>query len=493
MIKFLKQNHGLLILVIILLIAAFLRFYRISEYMTFLGDEGRDALIVKRILVDHDIPLLGPPTSVGNIYLGPLYYYMMSIPMAIFWLNPVAAAVMNALIGVSTVFLIFYLTKRWFGLVPAALSSFLYAISPVTVFYSRSSWNPNPAPFFALLMIVGMDKARETKNFWWFALSGIALAFAIQMHYLALILLPILGILWGYELVSWVKGKELKRFWLGTASAVVSFITLMSPLLIFDLKYNFMNWRAITAMFSSQNGSVGIGVVNFNKVGIIFNDLLVRRFMAGDNGLIAGLLSLLIISAIFWVIIKKKITWPYFAMGTWLIVGLIGLSFYHFQIYDHYLGFLNPVPYFLLGAFISNIPRRWVIISAVLIGLLLVPFNIKPTQILTQPNNQLQRTQEIAKYVIKQSDNKQFNFALLAKSNYDSAYQFYLEQYGHKPKVVPVEVTDQLFVVCEDKDCNPINNPKYEIAGFGMSKIENMTEFNGVKVYKLVSNPTGQP
>lgn len=491
--KFLKQHQQLLILAFILLVASFLRFYRLPEYMTFLGDEGRDVLMVKRILVDHDIPLIGPPTSVGSMYLGPLYYYMMAISMIFPWLNPVSAAFMNALIGISTVFLVFYLAKRWFGFVPAALSSFLYAISPVTIIYSRSSWNPNPAPFFALLMIVGLDKARETKNFWWFALSGVALAFAIQMHYLALILLPILGILWGYELLSWIKGEKIKNLWMGTFSAAASFLVLMSPLVIFDFKYNFMNWRAVSAMFSSQSGSAGIGMVNFNKVGIIFNDLLVRRFMAGDNGLVAGLLSLLIISAIFLVIIKKKVTWPYFALGIWLTIGLIGLSFYHFKIYDHYLGFLNPVPYLLLGAFVCNLKGRWVVVASILLALLLAPLNIVHTPLFSAPNDQLKKTQEIAKYVIEQSNNKPFNFALLAKSNYDSAYQFYLDQYGHKPKVVPIDITDQLFVVCEDKDCNPTNNPKYEIAGFGMSKVESMSEFAGVKVYKLVSNPTGKP
>ena len=107
--------------------------------MTFLGDEGRDALMIKRILVEWDIPLIGPPTSVGNMYLGPLYYYMMAIPMSISWLNPIAAAAQVALIGVLTVGLLYYLVRQWFGKIPAILVSFLYAISPVTIIYSRSS------------------------------------------------------------------------------------------------------------------------------------------------------------------------------------------------------------------------------------------------------------------------------------------------------------------------------------------------------------------
>ncbi len=130
----LKKNRiEVLIFVAILSLAAFFRFYRINEYMTFLGDEGRDALVVKRILVLHQTPLLGPPTSIGNMYLGPLYYYMMAFAMAFDFMNPVAAAVMVALIGTITVGMIYFLSRVWFGKQAAVVASLLYAFSSVTI------------------------------------------------------------------------------------------------------------------------------------------------------------------------------------------------------------------------------------------------------------------------------------------------------------------------------------------------------------------------
>src|SRR3989338_1948998 len=110
-----EQKTLFLLFILVLLLAAFLRFYKLSEYMTFLGDEGRDALIIKDMLINHHFPLIGPPTSVGNIYLGPLYYYMMAVSMVVFWLNPVASAGMNAAIGILTVAFIYYLGKSWFS------------------------------------------------------------------------------------------------------------------------------------------------------------------------------------------------------------------------------------------------------------------------------------------------------------------------------------------------------------------------------------------
>jgi len=45
--------------------------------MTFLGDEGRDVLIVYNIL-HGKLTLLGPTASVGGFFLGPIYYYLVT-------------------------------------------------------------------------------------------------------------------------------------------------------------------------------------------------------------------------------------------------------------------------------------------------------------------------------------------------------------------------------------------------------------------------------
>src|SRR3990167_10226236 len=201
--KLKDQKRLFLSLIFVLFLAAFLRFYKIEQFMIFLGDQGRDVLILKEMVKDFNFPFIGPSTSVGNIYLGPLYYYMMFIPMFLTNLNPASAAVMNAVIGVMSVFLIYYLGKVWFGRVGGLISSFLYAISPVAISYSNFSWNPNPLPFFALLTIFSIYRIEKTGNFLWVILTGASLAAALQMHYLALILIPVVAILWVHEV--WYK------------------------------------------------------------------------------------------------------------------------------------------------------------------------------------------------------------------------------------------------------------------------------------------------
>lgn len=507
MIKWIKQNRfEALVIFLILLLASFFRFYHLQEYMTFLGDEGRDVLVVKRILVDHDFPLLGPPTSVGDIYLGPLYYYMMAIAMTISWLNPVAAAVMVAVIGILTVALIYYFGREWFGIVAGAVSAALYAISPVNIIYSRSSWNPNPAPFFALLIVLGFYKARKTGNFLWLILTGIAMAFITQMHYLALILFPVIGLLWLYEFFVKVKKEaKYKYFWLGSLGGLASFLFLMTPLVIFDFKYNFQNYYALSTFFGNRETTVNLNILNtLGRIFPLYFDKLIGRYIAVEIPWLTVLIALIILIPIFWFIFQiiryKLFYWPSFVLSLWLIIGVLGLTLYKQTVYDHYLGFLNPAPFILYGSLIVLCNRIIInkirLISYAIFGIftcILMVNNLQSSPLKSQPNNQLQRTQEIAHFIINQAKGKPFNFALIAAHNYDSAYQYYLDIYGYKPKVVPIDVTDQLFVVCEDSVCNPANNAKYEIAGFGMSKIDKMDIVDGLKVYKLVANPSGQP
>ena len=480
------QRYLFLALLTILFLAAFLRFYKLDEYMSFLGDEGRDALIVKKILVEHDFPLIGPPTSVGNIYLGPLYYYMMASSMLPFWLNPSAAAGMNAMIGVLTVYLIYYFGKEWFGKVSGLIGSYLYAISPVTIIYSKSSWNPNPTPLFSLLAILGIYKAHKSGNYRWLILSGVAAAAALQMHYLALILIPILAIFWTGELIS-KNSRSLavardKFFWQGTIGGILAFFILMSPLLIFDLKHQFLNYRGISELLT-RTDSVGANLDNILRIPVIYSQNLIGRYIAGENNTLTLILSALVILALF------RKSWPILVLGVWLFVGLLGISFYQKSIFDHYLGFLNPVPFLLLGSLAIFIRRSILKIIFIILIIFITFANFQKSPLNNPPNNQLKRTQDVAKFIIAKSDEKPFNFALLAQRNYDAAYQFYLGQYGHQPKTLPFTKTDQLFVVCEDVICDPIYSAKYEVAAFGWRLVEKQWAEHGVKIYKIVHNP----
>src|SRR5690242_3578506 len=111
MIAWIRKHAIVLGLLLLLAVGAYLRLYRISEYMTFLGDEGRDMLVMKRMIMDHKFTLLGPTASVGGFFLGPIYYYFMLPFVWASGMNPAGAAVMVALFGIATIYLVYLVGK----------------------------------------------------------------------------------------------------------------------------------------------------------------------------------------------------------------------------------------------------------------------------------------------------------------------------------------------------------------------------------------------
>lgn len=495
------KAHGteFICLLLILAIAAFFRLYRINEYMRFLGDEGRDALAVLRIVREADFPLIGPGTSVGNMYMGPLYYYMMLIPMAITGLNPIAAAVMVALIGIVTVGLLYYVGRLWFGPIAGLVAAALYAVSYLPITFGQSSWNPYPMPFFALLLIFSLYKVIQARQSRWLLLAGGSLAFALQMHPLGLILLPVVGLFWLVGILWFRKnnipaGKYLKD----TCFGLIVFALLMSPLVVFDLKHDFMNFHAFKTFFTKREGTVNLNPLNtLGEMWQTYAELYVGRFLAYGFPLLGTMVSiilpLLLIAQAIVFKIKRHFSLGFVMLLTWLLVGVTGITLIKSHIYDHYFGFMVPVGYLLVGMLAATLwgVHKYLrpIVFVVVAGYLTLLMSNSPHKF--PGGKQLQRTQAISQYILNEANGQPFNFALIAKSNYDDGYEFYFELWRHPMTVIDPQRfnetrTNQLFVACEDEICEPINNDRTEIANYGWKKIDKQTEIDGVKVFRLV-------
>ncbi|OGM10046.1 hypothetical protein A2159_00400 [Candidatus Woesebacteria bacterium RBG_13_34_9] len=501
-------------LALILLIAAYFRIYKIDEYMTFLGDEGRDVIVVRRLLVNFDPILVGPGTSIGNMYLGPLYYYLIAPFLLLSNFSPVGPAVMVALLGVATVFLVWFITRNWFGKYAGFIASLLYSISPVVITYSKSSWNPNIMPFFSLLIIWSLWKFWYEKKYGWFIVTMISFAFTLQSHYLGLLLAPVLGLFWIITFLKIIKLKlivnrksEIKNFRKSTAIGLILFLLLMSPLVFFDARHGWRNFSAIERFFTERQTTVSARPwTAFPKMGSIFEDSL-ARLVAGKDNLLGKRVSFLYYlsgGVIILFFLKRKLEskqkCAFLLLFTWIFFALVGLGLYKQHIYDHYYGFFFTAPFILFGGISKNLMNKTNIfirslwfIGFGLAGLILVISNLKENPIKYPPNMQLQRTIQISKKVIEESKSKEFNFAVIAERNYEGAYQYFFEKWKAPFRVIDPQrlnetITKQLFVICEvpEEKCDPTHNPKAEIANFGWSEIVGRWEEDGLVIYKLV-------
>ena len=354
-IKFIKTNQlEFIILAFILLLAAFLRLYRIADYMTFLGDEGRDVLVVKRIIVDHKFTLLGPTASVGGFFLGPFYYYLMVPFLWLFRLNPVGPAVMVALFGLATVFLLYKVGREFFDSWVGLLAAGFYAISPLVIAYSRSSWNPNLMPFFSLLIIWLTRKLVLEKKPQFLGLVGFLLGLTIQLHYLAVFLMVVIGI---YLLLFFRRFKYLKYYF----GAIGGFILGWSPFLLFELRHHFPNFRTLYR-FILFGEEVGFVAQKFLPIVTDVSFRLFNRLVVNNQTILAHLLLFLTLMIFVFNWFKKRkqkgFLATYSLLGLWLLVGVTLFGFYQKPIYDYYLGFMFPLPFLLTALVFNKIAKK---------------------------------------------------------------------------------------------------------------------------------------
>lgn len=500
------------LLSLIILTGAFLRLYKISEYMTFLGDEGRDALIVRRFITEGDIMLVGPGTSIGDMYLGPLYYYMMAPALLLAGFSPVGPAVQIALLGVVTIFFVWWVAREWFSKkekktakfsVAALMAAGLYAISPIVIIYSRSSWNPNIMPFFALLSVYSIWRVWQFKEYKWLLVLGVSFAFVLQSHYLGLLLVPTLGLFWLLTIKDLrAKKRQRRKFLKYSVFSLLFFVALMSPLIIFDARHGWRNFYSMKKFFTERQTTVSAKPWSAFPKLIPLSEKITTRLLAGEDKT-AGKWILRIISVgIFWVGLSfrkhfnKRQKSAFLFLGVWLAFSLIGLGVYKQEIYDHYFGFFFPVPFLLVGGIAENLFYKYKTPGKLLVFavfLFLVVVSLKNNPLKYPPNRQLQRSQQVAQKIIGEAGEKKFNLAVIAERNYEGAYQYFLEKEGAPivmidPQKAEETIAEQLFVVCElpREKCDPVNNPKAEVANFGWSKIEKVWEVAGTTVFKLV-------
>jgi 4-amino-4-deoxy-L-arabinose transferase-like glycosyltransferase len=228
------------VFILILLLAAFLRFYLLGVnppslawdeaalgYNAYsIGETGRDEF---GRLLPYDYF-----ASFGD-YKPPLYVYAAVLPVKIFGLNEFAVRFPSAFFGTLTVFLTYLLVKEFFPKLKDSwlpeIAAFFLAISPWHTQLSRAAWEANLASFFVVLGVwLFLLSLRKQK--WLLVLSAVSFAATFYTFNSTRIFSPLLVL----GLLIWQRKKlwPIKK-WILIAGLVAVLLTaplvphLLSP------------------------------------------------------------------------------------------------------------------------------------------------------------------------------------------------------------------------------------------------------------------------
>lgn len=241
-------------MLILLFAGAFvLRIFGGADFFFWNIDEDRFALTAKRILVDFRPVLIGYSLPGGEIYLGPIFPYILSIWYLIANMNPFNLPLFSAFFGAISSILVYKVGSIIFESKKVGFfASVIYGFSFLANVYSRVLTELTIVPILSLLVYLILYqniKFLAPKYLIWL---GVVLLVAAQNEgsSFSLILLAVICVF------IFKLGIPTKK-WL---TIVGIFIAFHIPVVIFELRHNFFITKAFVEFFFKNTSSSGLSL-----------------------------------------------------------------------------------------------------------------------------------------------------------------------------------------------------------------------------------------
>ena len=203
-----------IVLLALLAIAAILRLAFLDTRGTWDADQGHDMSVLRAFVRDGVVPLLGPPTSIGDVHHGALYYYLLAPAAALTGGDsPLAVTFVIALCGIAAVGVTWWLARDIGGPVAGLVAGIAMAVSATAVDESTFIWNPNLIALSSAVALAGAWRAWTTRRPRWWLLAALGTATTMQCHVLGVALLPVVAALFVADLRSRRSGSERRAVW----------------------------------------------------------------------------------------------------------------------------------------------------------------------------------------------------------------------------------------------------------------------------------------
>lgn len=477
-----NKKHYLIIATIFILTASFLRLYNLGGFITFLGDQGRDASIVRNIITFKHFPAIGAPSSVGQIYLGPFYYYLIAPWLLIFNFNPVGLGYGVAIMSILGLIAAYIIIRKECSEIISLMFLAVITFSFTLVNLSRFSWNPNLLPIFSFMTLYFFHLWVTQRRLLYAAIFGSLIALTVQLHHLALLLFGPIILMYFYHLYrSWEKKDLLIQL----IPAIGAFIFFSSPLIVFDLRHDFLNTKSFLKLFSSGN--------------VVSEGSYIDRLNATVNGLFhfsfqmpeyipAAIILFILLLGLFGVIIKKT-------KSDFLLLHLLTLAIFIFGFallssprHYHYYGPIYMSFYLLIVSILLVIPKgKWQYVVSSFIGIIFVAINIPAYYFFYYPpNNQIEHAQKVAESFTPYIKKQPIQMVPIPTTETDGHYRYFLETAGYElmPQDSP-EQAQELYIVCFE-ECKPLDDPQWQIAAFYNKSLAGSWKAERATIYKII-------
>lgn len=395
------------ILGLILLIALFLRLFRLTELFHFTMDEELIAWRAYGLFKLHRPFLIGGISPL-QVHLPPYFYYFSSLLLLPFKFDPLGWGWWAGLFSLLTVWLLYRYSR---GL----MAPLFYSLSLTTVLFDRHYWPLFFNPLFVLLILWSLKQKRYLV-----LMLTLVAAVTADPSNLTLLLFVFL-----------YNFKSLKYWRLGLG-------IFFAPLLLFDLRHNWQNFLGVTRLFDR----IGANPPNLGGL-FLLPQSLARFWYTAQNNLIevysycipyaqarlSGIsLWLLLAAAIVIVLtIRRQREIKLLLLSYFISLGVFGLL--GFSLFDHYLTGLMPIWAMMTAMVIKRLPKKLGYLTvAIFITINLYQFS--------QVNNPygLKFKQELVVWANQNLKGESYNLESVSKCHRENGLRYLFELSGNPPQ-----------------------------------------------------------
>lgn len=419
MINFLKKHW---ILIVIFIIFAFLRFQDLDKRIIFDWDQEQFSYQIKKIVEHGDFTLLGPRANNDRgFFLGPYFTYLLT-PFYLFRnLHPKALLDFIVVYNISFFLFSYFALKKLFSHNVAIIFLSLWSINSGIVAYDIIPWWPVILPIGIMGIIYILKNIYDKPTHKKYLILGLLLGIFSNIHFqfLFLILFSIIFLLLRKKKNELFKIKNISYF-------VFSFLFTFFPLLIFDLRNNFLNSKLFLAFFLEDNP----GLVNDKNIWTVVFANFLKPFIFVENKDYMWLFLFVIAGLLIYLIKKTKSFSKNFFISflAILIVTPIIFYFYGTRPSEYYFIYLLPFILITLAQFIITFKRKYLLIPLILFILAVNNMSLKKN-LKSIPIGLYYKDKAVKTLKDNINLNNKYNVTIDAPLGFHNGYKYLLDWY----------------------------------------------------------------
>ena len=474
------------VLLLIIFCGVILRVYRLRELFHFTFDEEVFAFVGKRMFVNHHIPLIGGVTPF-HVHVAPYFYWISGVFLYLSKLNPIGWGVVAAIFSGIVMLVLYQTGKELFNKYVGILAVFLYSFSFYQNVFDRHYWGLIVDGLVSLLSIYSLHKIIKGNQQYLYLLA-VTLVFGMHADLTALALFVLTGIAFLY--FRPVVSKKV------LAKALLIFLVSFLPLVIFDLRHNFVNSRGFLQYFDELKTVQKKSVTTTPLDSFLFLPRITARLMYpfGDHDLAklysycsqhvysrvmaTPILVAFVVVFLFTILVLytfkekqknlyglKLILFAFFS--TYLGVIFYG-SFLKGDLFDHYLAPLFPLFFLVIAFFLFHIGKK----SKIILLVFLAIFVITNSQYVVTAQHRFGYQDKVSavQWAIQETRDQPFELDVISSCFAYNGYRYLFYLYGKEPDKSYVDVNFTHLFDKPPAEKHPsylvvITNPDFEETG----------------------------